>query len=111
MNYVSHGVAKVAIVSSPELFGKRLGHLATKGEYSWALRDFITGRILRSGDSPLTLSQIEAFVTGSQFATYRAVQRATEWAEELELLSRAQFGQEYDANTPPNGRHGAWKKL
>lgn len=111
MNYTSHGVAKVAIVSSPELFGKRLGHLATKGEYSWALRDFITGRILRSGDSSLTLSEIEALVTGSQFAAYRAVQRANEWALELETLSRAQFGQEYDPKTPPNGRHGTWKRL
>lgn len=111
MNYTSHGTARVSIVACPELLGKRLGHLATKGEYSWALRDFIAAKILRSGDSPLTLSEIEAHVTESWFPTYRAVQRSIEWAKELERLSVAHFGQEYDPQKPPNSQYGTWRPL
>jgi hypothetical protein len=111
MNYTAHGTARVSIVAAPELFGKRLGHLATKGEYSWALRDFITGKILRSGDSALTLSDIEAMVVDSWYPKYRAVQRSREWATELEQLSIAHFGDAYDAKTPPNAVSGTWRTL
>lgn len=111
MNYASHGTARVSIVACTELLGHRLGHLATKSEFSWALRDFITNRILRSTQSPLTLSEIEALVEQSRYPTYRAVQRSGEWAKELERLSQAHFGQDYDAQTPPNAKYGPWKAI
>jgi hypothetical protein len=111
MKYTAHGTARVAIIYAPEIFGERWGHLATKGEFSWALRDFIPALMLRSGDSSLTLSDIEKLVKDFRFATYRSVDRAKEWADELAALSRAELGPAYDSSTPPNSRLGTWKKL
>lgn len=111
MHYATHGTARVAIIDCPNMLGRRLGHFTTKGEYSWALRDFITGMMLRSGFSHLTLSQIEALVASSQFPIYRSVQRKEEWTAELEQLSRIHFGNKYDAATPPNSQYGSWKRL
>jgi hypothetical protein len=111
MNYTAHGTAKVAIIYAPDIFGERWAHLATKGEYSWALRDFITGQMLRSGDSTLTLTDIEKLVKDDRYAAYRSVERAKEWANELAVLSHAEFGPKYDPTTPPKSRFGTWKKL
>lgn len=111
INYVIHGTARVAVVACPKLCGKRLVLLSTKGEYSWALRDFITSVILRSGDSELTFSEIEALVTYSMEPAYRSVGRKTEWKRELENLSRNHFNSEYDGTTPPAISAGRWRKL
>ena len=111
INYVIHGTARVAVVACPKLCGRRLVLLSTKGEYSWALRDFIIGVILRSGDSELTLSQIEALITYSLEPAYRSVGRKTEWAQELKQLSTGHFGSQYNGSTPPDTDAGSWKKL
>src|SRR5262249_3970472 len=91
LNYVIHGTARVSDVACPKLLGNHLGLLSDKGEYSWALRDFITGVILRSGDSELTLSEIKLMVTHSEEPAYRSVGRKNEWRRELENLSRTHF--------------------
>src|SRR6266700_2367728 len=100
INYAAHGTARVAIVACPHLVGNRLVLLSTKGEYSWALRDYITEGILRSGDSELTLSQIEADVSHSEKPAYRSVNRKSEWARELEQASKQHFDKRYDPRSP-----------
>jgi hypothetical protein len=111
INYTIHGTARVAIIACPKILGKRLGYLSTKGEYSWAIRDFITGVILRSGDSELTLSEIEAMVTDSKEPAYRSVGRVKEWKQELEDYSKDVFGPQYDPTAPPDPNAGRWKRL
>ena len=111
MNYANHGTARVAIVACPHLVGNRLALLSTKGEYSWALRDYIGGVMLRSGDSPFTLTQVEADVAHSATPPYRSVNRKKEWANELEHASKRHFGSRYDSATPPLQSIGTWKKL
>jgi hypothetical protein len=111
INYSAHGTAKVAIVAIPTLVGNRLVYLSQKGEYSWAVRDFIFGEMLRSGDSELTLTQVEALVTCSEKGPYRSVNRTNEWRQELIGSSRREFGARYDASTPPSRNFGKWKRL
>jgi hypothetical protein len=111
INYSVHGTARVAVVACPKIFGNRLVFLSTKSEYSWAFRDFITGFMLRSGGAgELKLSEIEAMITYSETPAYRSVDRKTEWARELENLSRNQFGTQYDGTAPPKG-FGRWKRI
>jgi hypothetical protein len=109
--YAAHGTARVAVVACPKFIGNRLVQLSTKGEYSWAIRDYIKGLLLRSGDSELTLSQIEADITYSEKPTYRSVNRKIEWARELEQLSIQHFGKKYDPNRSAMTNTGVWKPM
>lgn len=111
IRYAAHGTARVAVVACPGLIGNRLVLFSTKGEYSWAIRDYIRGLMLRSGDSELTLSQIEADVTYSEKPTYRSVNRKGEWARELEQSSKSYFGKRYDPSTSALPSSGAWKAI
>ena len=112
LNTAIHGTACVTVVAIPKICGKRLVHLSSKGEFSWAIRDCIVEKMLRSGDSKLTLSQIHALITHSEpDPAYRSVGRKDEWARELEALSRKHFGGQYDGTTPPDSSAGKWKKL
>jgi hypothetical protein len=56
--------------------------------------------MLRSGDSELTLAQIEALVTYSAKGPYRSVNRTNEWRQELISATRREFGDRYAATTP-----------
>jgi hypothetical protein len=67
--------------------------------------------MLRSGDSEMTLSQIEADVAYSEKPTYRSVNRTGEWARELEQLSIQHFGKRYDSNRDALTSCGVWKPL
>jgi len=111
INYAAHGTARVAVVSCPKLTGNRMVLLSTKGEYSWAIRDYISGLMLRSGESELTLSEIEAEISYSEKPTYRSVNRKAEWARELEQLSTGHFGKKYDPGRPALVSMGAWKPM
>lgn len=111
IQYAIHGTAHVAIVACPTICGNRLAYLSQKGDWSWALRDFITGRILRSGKSEMTLREIEALVTYSEKPVYRSVERKTEWTRELVSSSRREFGANYDGITPPSSTAGNWRSL
>jgi hypothetical protein len=111
LQYATHGTARVSIVAIPKYCGNRLVYLSEKGEFSWAIRDFITGSILRSGDSRLKLSEIEELVTYSEKPVYRSVGRSDEWTAELVATSQREFGPRYDGNTAPSGEAGRWKRL
>lgn len=107
----SHGPSDVAIVACPTLIPNRLLHLSVKGEFSWALRDYIGGMMLRSGDSELTFTNLESLITYSEKPPYRSVNRTNEWREELIGSSRREFGARYDATTPPSRTAGTWKRI
>src|SRR5689334_4291193 len=111
VQYAVHGTARVAIVACPTICGNRLAYLSHKGDFSWAIRDFITGRILRSGKSDLTLHDIEAQVTYSERPVYRSVERKSEWTRELVNSSQREFGNSYDGVTPPSNNAGHWRML
>ncbi len=111
INYAAHGTAKVAVVAIPSLVNNRLVYVSQKGEYSWAIRDFIAGEMLRSGDSEMTLTQIEALVTYSEKGPYRSVNRTNEWRQELIGSSRREFGAKYDAATTPSRTAGKWRPI
>lgn len=107
----AHGTARVSVVAIPQYCNNRLVFLSEKGEYSWAIRDFITGKILRSGDSTLKLSDIEACVTYSEKPVYRSVGRTTEWSSELAASSAREFGAKFDQSTPPSNTAGRWRQM
>jgi len=111
IQYAVHGTARVAIVACPAICGNRLAYLSQKGDCSWAIRDFITGRILRSGKSEMTLTDIEALVTYSEKPAYRSVERKNEWRRELVSSSQREFGSSYDEQTPPSDSAGNWRGL
>lgn len=111
VKYSIHGTAQVSIIACPKILNNRLALLSTKGEYSWAIRDYITGVMLRSGNSELTLSEIEAMVMYSEEPPYRSVDRKSEWSKELESLSRERFNGQYDGQTSPSMSAGKWKRL
>ncbi len=111
IGYVAHGTAQVAVVACPKLIGNRLVLLSTKGEYSWAIRDYIKGLMLRSGDSEMTLSEIEVDIAYSEKPTYRSVNRKGEWKRSLEQLSTQHFGKKYDPNRTALSSTGVWKPM
>ena len=111
INYASHGTARVAVVACPHLVGNRMVLLSTKGEYSWAIRDYIAGAMLRSGNSRLTLSEIEADIAYSEKPAYRSVNRNAEWARELEQSSKGYFAKRYDPTSAPLQSTGTWKSF
>jgi len=111
IEYAIHGTARVAIVAIPKICGKRLVLFSTKGEFSFAIRDYIFGMMLRSGSSELTVSDIEKLITYSEGPAYRSVDRKNEWQRDLERLSRAHFGAGYDDTTRPAQKAGKWKAL
>jgi hypothetical protein len=111
INYTSHGRYGVAIIKSPKILGNRLGYLSMENDSSWAIRDYIGGVMLRSGDSVRRLAEIEAVVEHYEPPPYRSVQREHEWRGDLESRSKTLFGKTYDAQTAPNDNWGRWRPL
>ena len=120
INYANHGRYRVSVIQSPKILGNRLGYLSMQGDESWAIRDYIGGVMLRSGDGvitavsgkELTLVEIEAVVDDSwSDVPQRAVGRTNEWTGDLEFRSKNIFGKNYDAQTPPNDSWGRWRPL
>jgi hypothetical protein len=120
INYTQRTPHGLAVVKAPEILGKRLGYLTIRlensvpGYDSWALRDFIGGVMLRCGDSPNSLPEIEALVEGQDFPVPSLSVQAKDfakWRQHLAACSKKVFGTEYDDSTPPSNRWGAWRRL
>jgi hypothetical protein len=118
IDYTNHGPYGVTIIEAPKIFGNRLGCLSMRpdgrrpGQDSWALRDFITGVMLKCEDSRQSLADIEAEVIDcGGHPEYRAVTKKREWAKDLEDRSKRKFGSKYDAVTPPSNSWGKWRRL
>jgi hypothetical protein len=92
--FESHGACSVALIALKE-HPKRVYHYSkTSGqEESWALRDYLTGEILRSGDSTMTASEIEGLVDDyAEEPAYRSVKLIPRWKVDCQAASERHFG-------------------
>ena len=117
INYRAHGgVHQVSIVCCPRILGNRLAHLSQDGPSSWALRDYITGRMIRKSPPPNRssshheLTEIEAEVTYSEPPPFYAVEHLDSWALYLRLRTSAALGAFKDVQ-PPNPEFGNWEEM
>lgn len=112
VKYAAHGNHRVSKVVIPKITGMRLVHLSVDGPEAWCIRDYITGRMLRSGNSEKTAGDIEAEVTDYFIPKIkRSVGRVADWKAELEKESNERFGEQVDLNSEPNPTWGRWKQL
>ncbi len=113
--FEQHGTCQVALVALERYLGKRHVHYSkTLGEEeSWALRDYTNNLILRSGQSPLTASEIEAEVTHPVEPAYRSVEQKERWKKDCKEASEKAFGvNNVDTISPANGPNiGTWRKM
>ena len=115
--YKHHGgFHQVAIVYCPEILSKRLGHLSQDGDPdSWALRDFVTRRMIRNSPPPnpasssRTLAEIEATVTYCEPPPFYSVKHVQDWALYLRLRSSVVLGTLHDG--APNPAFGNWEEM
>ncbi len=116
VQYRSHGGRhQVSVVCCPRILGNRLAHLSQDGPGSWALRDFITGRMIRNSPPPnrasstRTLEEIEAEVTHSEPPPFYAVEFHQDWALYLRLRAMALFGS--CGAEPADPEFGTWEEI
>jgi hypothetical protein len=115
--YSSHGGRhQVAIVHCPRIINGRLVHLSQDGPHSWAIRDFITGTMLRNSPNPnyatssYTLAQIEAEVTYWEEPLFVPVSRISEWRRHLEERTRVVL-RKPPSTKLPDPKYGYWRPL
>ena len=76
------------------------------------MRDYLTGQIVRSGDSTMTASQIEALVEYAEEAAYRSVKLIPRWKADCRAASERHFGAVHvDVTTPNPATLGTWKRM
>ena len=110
------GFHHVAIVHCPKILGNRLGHLAQDGPDSWALRDFVTLRMIRNSPSPAsssrTLAEIEAAVTYCEPPPFYSVEKVQDWELYLRLRTRAVLDVKGALDeSDPNPAFGSWESM
>ena len=125
IDYTAHcGKHQVSIVYCPRILGNRLAHLSQDGPNSWALRDFITRRMIRNSPPPnrasshRMLGDIEAEVTWFEPPPAYRVEHRDEWALYLRLRTSAEhvrFGisavlEALDLSLP-NPDFGDWEEM
>jgi len=110
------GHHQVSVVYCPRILGNRLAHLSQDGPTSWALRDYITGQMIRNSTSPNaatsthTLAQIEAEVIYSEPPPFHAVENVDDWATYLRLRTMTVLVPPV-SSAPPNPQFGTWHPL
>lgn len=111
INRSKYRVVLVALKDHP----KRLYHYCKTGaeEYSWAVRDYLTGQIIRSGDSKMTASQIEEeWVEYAEQPPSCPEKRVDFWRDHCQGSSERHFGTRHADSTSPNPPTlGAWKRM
>jgi hypothetical protein len=117
IDYRAHGgIHQVSIVCCPRILGNRLAHLSQDGPSSWALRDFITRRMIRNSPPPNrasshhALAEIEAEVTYSEPPPFHAVEHLDDWALYLRLRTSAALGA-FKKLQHPNPDFGNWEEM
>jgi len=81
-------------------------------EYSWAVRDYLTGWWVRSGHSKMTASQLEELIDYSGEAPACPVQRVDVWRDQCHAASVEHFGKAHvDSTTENPSTLGEWKPL
>jgi hypothetical protein len=112
--FENHGACSVALIA---LKGhpKRVYHYSkTSGqEESWAIRDYLTGEIVRSGDSTKTASEIESLVDDYAVApAYRSVKLIPRWKADCQAASESHYGSAHvDLTTRNPSPLGNWRRM
>ena len=111
--FESHGACSVALIA---LKGhpKRVYHYSkTSGQQeSWAIRDYLTGEIVRSGDSTMTASGIENLVDYAEEPAYRSVKLIPRWKADCQAASERHFGAAHvDLITRNPATLGNWRRM
>ena len=103
-------VALIALRGHP----KRVYHYSkTCGEeYSWAVRDYLTEWMVRSGRSEMTASQVEELIDHAEVPSPCPVDRIGFWKPDCRAASERHFGPAHvDLATPNPLILGAWKPM
>jgi len=111
--FENHGACSVALIALRS-HPKRVYHYSktTGQEESWAVRDYLTGQIVRSGDSTLTASQIEDTVEYAEKPAYRSVKLIPRWQADCRAASGNHFGAAHvDTTTPNPATLGNWQRM
>lgn len=109
-NHGSCSVALIAIVGHP----KRVYHFSKTAnqEESWAVRDYIAGEIVRSGDSELTASEIENMVEYAFEPAYRSVKLISRWKSDCQAAAADHYGKAHvDEATRNPATLGNWRRM
>jgi hypothetical protein len=81
-------------------------------EYSWAMRDYLTGKRVRSGDSTLTASQVEELIDHAEQPPACPVERIDFWSSYCTEASERHFGTgNVDVTMPNPPTLGDWKGI
>src|SRR5262249_22492374 len=88
-------------------FSKTIGQ-----EESWAVRDYLSGQIVRAGNSTLTASQIEAMVEYAEEPAYRSVKLIPRWQSDCRTAADKHFGSAHvDTITANPLTLGTWQRM
>lgn len=109
-----HGACSVALIALKDHPNRVYHYSKTTGqELSWALRDYLTGQKVRSGDGPsFTASQIEALVAYAEQPAYKSVKLITSWKTDCQNASKNHFGAAHvDLTTANPQTLGHWSRM
>ena len=112
--FENHGACSVALIA---LKGhpKRVYHYSkTSGQQeSWAVRDYLSGEIVRAGDSAMTALEIENMVDDyAQEPAYRSVARIPRWKADCQAASENHYGAAHvDLTTRNPTTLGRWRRM
>lgn len=112
--FENHGTCSVALIA---LKGhpKRVYHYSkTIGqEESWAIRDYLTLQIVRSGDSTMTASEIENLVDDyADEPAYRSVKLIPRWQSDCQAAAERHYGAaNVDLTTRNPSALGNWRRM
>ena len=113
------GIHQVAIVCCPAICGKRLVHLSQDSCNSWALRDFVTGKMIRNSrcqptqSSNRRLADIENEVKYCEPPPFYNIENVQDWTLYLRLRTMVVFSVREGSldYSRPNPAFGTWRLL
>ena len=111
--FENHGACSVALMALKQHPKRAYHYSKTSGEEeSWAIRDYIAGEIVRSGDSTLTASEIENMVDYAEEPAYRSVKAIARWKADCEAAAARHFGTAHvDVTTRNPSVLGNWRRM
>ncbi len=109
----NHGPCSVALIALKGHPKRAYHYSKTSGqEESWALRDYLTEEIVRSGDSTLTASELENLVEYAEEPAYRSVRLIHRWKADCLTVAEHHHGAAHvdvDARNPST--LGNWRRM
>jgi hypothetical protein len=110
--FAAHGRCYTALICLTGMPKRAYHYSKTIGqEESWALRDYLTGEILRFADSGKTASQVEDLVTYAAATQYRSVGVESAWKKDCQAVSEQHFGSAHVDMASRNSDLGNWRRM